>query len=233
VSAPARVRRFSRTERLAHWLLAVAFFVMLGSGLALLLPSLAGVIDRPTAKAWHLDASFALVAGLVVLGLVGDRRGLRRVAAEVDRFDRDDARWLRRGPAAALGRDEGPPQGRFNAGQKLNALLIFGLMGVMYVTGLLLLEGEADTRFRFAGTVMVHDWGMLVLLLLVAGHLYLAVLHPTTRHALRGITLGDVDRGWATHHHRKWVEGLSEDEPEAPPTARPAAPAASAGTSPS
>jgi formate dehydrogenase subunit gamma len=41
---------------------------------------------------------------------------------------------------------------------------------------------------------------------LVAGHLYLAVLHPATRHALRGMTLGDVDEDWARKHHAKWVE---------------------------
>jgi formate dehydrogenase subunit gamma len=40
----------------------------------------------------------------------------------------------------------------------------------------------------------------------VAGHLYLAVLHPATRHALRGMTLGDVDEDWARRHHSKWVE---------------------------
>ncbi len=42
--------------------------------------------------------------------------------------------------------------------------------------------------------------------LLVAGHVYLAVLHPATRHALRGITLGTVRRDWAEDHHADWVD---------------------------
>ena len=42
--------------------------------------------------------------------------------------------------------------------------------------------------------------------MLVAGHLYLAVIHPTTRHALRGMTRGDVREDWAREHHSKWVE---------------------------
>ena len=54
--------------------------------------------------------------------------------------------------------------------------------------------------------MIVHDWGTLILMFLVAGHLYLAVLHPATRHALRGMTLGDVDEDWARKHHAKWVE---------------------------
>ncbi|MEO9174597.1 MAG: hypothetical protein ABI317_03705, partial [Gaiellales bacterium] len=49
-----RIARFSRTERMAHWLLASTFFVMLGSGLALYLPALSNTVARPTAKAWHL-----------------------------------------------------------------------------------------------------------------------------------------------------------------------------------
>jgi len=40
----------------------------------------------------------------------------------------------------------------------------------------------------------------------VAGHLYLAIVHRSTRHAMRGMVLGDVDRTWARQHHRTWVE---------------------------
>ena len=42
--------------------------------------------------------------------------------------------------------------------------------------------------------------------MLLVGHLYLAVIHPTTRHALRGMTRGDVREDWARAHHPKWVE---------------------------
>ena len=47
---------------------------------------------------------------------------------------------------------------------------------------------------------------MYVALVLLVGHLYLAVIHPATRHALRGMTLGSVRRDWAYEHHRKWIE---------------------------
>ena len=39
---------------------------------------------------------------------------------------------------------------------------------------------------------------MYVSLVLLVGHLYLALIHPATRHALRGMTLGTVDASdWA------------------------------------
>ena len=205
-SAEPRVLRFTRTERAAHWLLAVTFFVMLFTGLCLSVAAFQGILDRPTAKAWHLWSAVALAAGLVLVIALGDRRALARSAREIDRFDADDGRWLRGAPRRLVSGRPAPPQGRFNAGQKLNAALIGGLMLAMFVTGFLLWYGERDTSYRFAGTVLVHDWGTLILMCLVAGHLYLAVLHPTTRHALRGMTTGEVDEAWAREHHPKWLE---------------------------
>jgi formate dehydrogenase subunit gamma len=200
-----RIARFSRTERVAHWLLAGTFFVMAGSGLALYLPTLSASIARPTAKAWHLWSAAILGIGIVVVVALGDRRRLADTARDLERLDRDDARWLTGGPRRYVTGEASPPQGRFNAGQKLNAAITLGLMIVMAVTGLLLWYGEQDTRFRFAGSVDIHDWGSWFLIILVTGHIYLAVLHPATRKALRGITVGDVDREWAQRHHAKWV----------------------------
>jgi formate dehydrogenase subunit gamma len=216
-----RIARFTRTERAAHWLLASTFFVMLGSGLALYLPSLSNIVARPTAKAWHLWSAAALGIGLVALIALGNRRSLGRTARDLERLDGDDLRWVSGGPKRFVTGEPAPPQGRFNAGQKLNAAITLGLMIVMTVTGLLLWYGEQDTQFRLAGTVYVHDWGAWILILLVAGHMYLAVLHPATRHALRGMTIGDVDREWAAEHHAKWVAS-QEDVPVTPPAPPPA-----------
>ncbi|HEY3613893.1 MAG TPA: cytochrome b/b6 domain-containing protein [Gaiellales bacterium] len=228
--ARTRLRRFGLTERAAHWLLAVTFFAMLFTGLCLSVSAFQGILDRPTAKAWHLWSAIALAVGLVLVVLLGDRRALARSARQIDRFDADDAEWLKGGPRRVWNGRPAPPQGRFNAGQKLNASLIGGLMLAMYATGGLLWYGERDTSYRFAGTVMVHDWATLFLMLLVAGHLYLAVLHPATRHALRGMTLGDVDEDWARRHHAKWVESAAAGAPAPPaapetPPRRPAEPA--------
>jgi formate dehydrogenase subunit gamma len=184
---------------------------MLGSGLCLYLPSLAGVVDRPTAKAWHIDSAVVLGVGLLVLIVLGDRRSLGRTLKEADRFDGDDLEWLRGGPRRVLVRSDEPPQGRLNAGQKLNTAITLGLMVVLALTGFLLWEGERDTAYRFAGTVLIHDIASLLIVALVCGHLYLALLHPATRHALRGITTGEVDRSWAEQHHAKWA---AQAEPE-------------------
>src|SRR6187431_403555 len=190
------VRRFSRTERAVHWVHASAFLVLLGSGLVLYLPSLATEIGRrPLVKDVHLFTALAWAIALLAVVALGDRRGLRATTRELDVFDADDRRWL-------LGRHV--RQGRFNAGQKLNAALTAAFALLFAVSGALLWLGERDTRFRLDGTIVLHDILTYASVALVAGHLYLAVIHPTTRHALRGITRGSVREDWAREHHPKW-----------------------------
>ena len=145
MASKRRIARFGRTERAAHWLLAGTFFVMTGSGLALYLPSLSNIVARPTAKAWHLWSAAALGIGIVALIALGNRRSLADTARDLERLDRDDANWIAGAPKRFVTGDAAPPQGRFNAGQKLNAAITLGLLVVMAVTGLLLWYGEQDT----------------------------------------------------------------------------------------
>ena len=99
------------------------------------------------------------------------------------------------------------PRDRFNAGQKLNAVLTAAFALLFAVSGTLLWLGERNTSFRFDGTIVLHDGLTLFSVVLLTGHLYLALIHPATRHALRGVTRGDVRVDWAREHHAKWVDG--------------------------
>ena len=207
------VQRFSRAERAVHWVHAGAFFVLLGSGLVLYLPRLSELVSRrPLVKAIHIYTAVAWLIALVLIAVVGNRRALRATLRDLDVFDSDDRAWLR-------GRRV--PQGRFNAGQKLNFWLTAAFAVLFAVSGFLLWYGERDTRFRFASTILLHDGLMYISLVLLIGHLYLAVIHPATRHALRGITVGSVREEWAREHHTKWVETIDpgvRTEPRTPTT---------------
>jgi formate dehydrogenase subunit gamma len=192
---PGYVRRFSPVERLLHWANAAGFFFLLGTGLILYLPRLSMLVSRrQTIQGIHFWGGVGWLATLAVVIVLGGRR-LLATARELDTFDGDDLRWLR---------GRGAPQGRFNAGQKINAILTAAFTILFGVSGLLLWFGEQDTRYRFASTVILHDGLMYVSLLLLVGHLYLALIHPATRHALRGMTLGSVNTDWASRHHSKW-----------------------------
>jgi formate dehydrogenase subunit gamma len=190
--------RFSRTERTLHWVNALGSSVLLVTGLILYLPSLEVLVGRrPLVKDVHFWSGIGWIVALALVALLGDRRGLLRTARDVESFDLDDVRWLQgKRPA---------PQGRFNAGQKLNAAITAATTVLFLASGLLLWLGERDTRFRFASTVVLHDGLTFAMIALVLGHLYLSLLHPATRHALRGITLGTVSEEWAREHHPRWT----------------------------
>jgi formate dehydrogenase subunit gamma len=199
-----RLPRFNRTERAVHWVHAAAFFFLLGSGLCLYLPSLAEAVGRRgLLKSIHIYTAVAWAVALVAIVVAGDRRSLRRDVREIEFFDADDRTWIRGHKA---------PQGRFNAGQKLNTVFTAAFALLFVITGFFLWYGERDTRFRLPNALLVHDWLTYASVLLVMGHLYLAVVYPKTRHSLNGITRGWVREDWARRHHAKWVEAV-EAEP--------------------
>jgi formate dehydrogenase subunit gamma len=203
------VERFTLTERMLHWVHASAFFVLLGSGLVLYLPSLSSAIARrPLIKDIHFWTGISWAGAILLVSMVGNRRALLATIREIDLFDRDDRRFL-------AGRVHSP-QGRFNAGQKVNAILTAAFAVLFFVSGLLLWYGERDTRFRLDGTVFLHDALMYTSVVIVVGHLYLAVVHPTTRHALRGMILGTVREDWARAHHAKWSATMEAEAAPGP-----------------
>jgi len=197
-TAVVRIERFTRTERTLHWMHASAFFALLVTGLILYLPALSTLISRRNlVKNVHIWVAVAWAIALVVIFVAGNRKRLAEDWREIETIDRDDRRWLR-------GRRT--PQGRFNAGQKINALLTVAFALLFALSGFFLWLGERDHRFLFAGTGMLHDILTFLSVGLLVGHLYLALIHPSTRHALRGMTTGEVDEEWARKHHAKWVE---------------------------
>jgi formate dehydrogenase subunit gamma len=197
-AVPVRLTRFTRTERLLHWTHATGFLLMLATGLILYLPSLSTWISRRNlVKNVHIWTAVVWAVAIALIFVLGNRRALLDDWREAEAFDRDDRRWL------ALRR---APQGKFNAGQKLNVIATVAFALLFALSGFFLWLGERDHAFLFDGTGMLHDLLTFASVAVLVGHLYLAVIHPSTRHALRGITTGEVDEQWAVEHHRKWVD---------------------------
>ena len=190
------VRRFTITERAAHWLTAIAFFSMLASGL--LIGRSGGFHD--VMYAWHLASAGVLIAGLGLLALGGNRRALARTTRDLRRLDGSDRRWLAAFPSVMLANAPEPPAGRFNAGQKLNFLLISLLLLVLLGTGIQTIVVGPHHNLIFGG----HKLATIAACVLVGGHLYMALLNPPTRPALRGMLTGSVDADWAARHHPLW-----------------------------
>jgi formate dehydrogenase subunit gamma len=192
------VKRFDRTERTLHWTHAVGFFAMLATGLILYLPFLSEMVSRRNlVKNVHIFSAVGWALAILLIFIVGNRRRLAESWREIETIDHDDRRWLQ---------GKRSPQGRFNAGQKVNTILTVAFAVLFAVSGFFLWLGERNHSYLFDGTGTVHDTLTLLSLILLVGHLYLALIHPTTRHALRGMTTGEVREDWAREHHPKWVK---------------------------
>jgi formate dehydrogenase subunit gamma len=202
------VRRFTRSEIAVHWTLAASVLAMILTGLAL-----GANVWHGVAFPLHIGSLFLLAGGVGLAALAGDRKALRGTARQLRRIDRDDRRWLRWAPRNVLrGGGDHPPVGRFNAGQKLNAILTGTLLAASICSGLYW-WGRLHGVFANSNVDgAIHNVAGAGIIALVCGHLYMAVLNPATRHALRGITTGNVDREWAAHHHSAWLAETERDQ---------------------
>jgi formate dehydrogenase subunit gamma len=207
------VRRFTRTELVVHWTLALTVLAMIATGVAL------GVnVWHAEVFPVHVGSVFVLAGGLVLAVVAGDHRAVGRTASDLGRFRPGDGRWLAQAPRISLRGGEGPPAGRFNAGQKLNTLLVTALLCASTASGL---YWWAELHGVFSNSNLdgaIHNVAGVTIIVLVCGHLYMAVLNPGTRAALRGITTGSVDADWAAHHHAAWV---ADAYPATPPVGPP------------
>jgi formate dehydrogenase subunit gamma len=194
------------SERLAHWLLALAFAVMLATGLFI---GGIGPVHHSVVLAVHVGAAVVLLAGIaVLLASRSSRRSLAQLARDLRRISPSDWRWIRLAPrayATGAGTEALPPSGRFNGGQKVNARLVLLVLTVLYVSGVGELARRTSSLKSLGVLSAPHGLAAGVAAALVAGHVYLALLHRETRPSMRGITRGSVRRDWAEGHHAEWV----------------------------
>jgi formate dehydrogenase subunit gamma len=204
-----RVLRFTRSERAVHSLIAVAFFSLLISGL---------VVGRRgkfhnVMYAWHLVSAGALVAGVALVFVAGNRRALKGSARDLLQLGAEDRRWLARAPSRTLAQAPMPATGRFNAGQKLNFVSVCVLLAALYVSGVDTIVEGTQHNLIFA----VHKVATIAASILVAGHIYMAIVKRDTRAALRGMLTGEVDREWASEHYPGWTSAQPRAHSERPP----------------
>ena len=143
------VERFGRTERALHWVHATGFFAMLATGLVLYLPALSELVARRNlVKNVHIFSALAWAVAICLVVALGDRRRLAADWREIETLDRDDRRWLRGRRVA---------QGRFNAGQKLNAI-VTAAFAVLFAVSAVILAGMWTERFVLIVTSQSQDF---------------------------------------------------------------------------
>ena len=146
----------------------------------------------------HVSAVAMIALGVAVALLVGHRRALASSARRLFVIDRRDTAWLRARLHDPFHPDADPSWGMFNAGQKLLAWAVTTALALVIATGIV--------SWSQGGEGGLHGAAVLLTGLLVGAHIFMAVVNPSTRHALHGMVFGRVHRSWALKHHRAWME---------------------------
>jgi formate dehydrogenase subunit gamma len=214
------IERFSVVERLAHWSTAISFVTLALTGMLMLfgkhvvLPVFgysAFSVLAITAKGLHnfVGPVFSLSIMVTFILFVKDNFP-----------EKGDMTWLARF-GGFLSRNEHPPAGRFNAGEKLwfwGGLTVLGI--IMTITGLILdFPNFQQTRGQMQLAWAWHAIAAVLFIMGSMGHIYIGTLGM--EGAYTAMRRGVVDETWAREHHEYWYEDLkagrhASDGPAAP-----------------
>lgn len=187
------VHRFGLTERFAHWWTVSMVAAALLTGLALGDEAESG----PMLTA-HVGAVVLIGVGLLLALVLGNTRALLTAAFHLFTVDRRDAAWVRAHVPRSGARNDAGEWGMFNPGQKALAWALTLAVSAVVVTGI-----QAWNAGEGEGSL--HGAAVVVAMVLVGCHVFMAVVNPATRPALAGMVLGRVRRSWAEQHHGGWL----------------------------
>ncbi len=209
--AHVRVRRYSGSARLNHWVVAITFVLLTISGLALFSPSLyflTGLFGGGSVVRW-LHPWLGVILSVSFLGLF-----LRFAVANLP--ERGDWKWAMSVRAVLSGHEEYLPEiGKYNAGQKVMFWLQSMLIPVLLISGLTLWsDGRqfVETALGFKMSIdtqrlmaVVHAVAAVAAIVMWVVHVYAGIW---VRGTISAMTTGSVSGGWAWRHHRRWLRDI-------------------------
>ena len=193
-----RFKRFSGPELAIHWVNALPFLLLLLTGGAMVISRF--LVMEP--QTFHMVVWLHKTCALLWVSFVPLTTLLRWKVHWVDlrvmlTWGKEDLFWMLESMRSLRMKDAPlTPAGRFNTGQKINACLVIVYFFSFSITGvLMLLKGS-----------MLFPWYLHTALYFsamasVGGHLYLALINPSTRIALGGIFHGWSPMKYVEHHH--------------------------------
>lgn len=206
--AHIKVRRYSGSARINHWITAISFVLLTVSGLSLFHPSLFGLsalFGGGDNVRW-LHPIFGIVFAIGFIGLF-----LRFFVANLP--EGTDFVWLARIRHVLAGRDEYLPEvGKYNAGQKMVFWSMVVLVPTMLLSGLAIWESMLGTLQQWTGisltidqrrlAALIHASAAVLAIVIWITHVYAAIW---VRGTISAMTKGTVTGGWGWRHHRRWL----------------------------
>ena len=208
------VLRYAFKERLNHWVAAVSYLYLLGTGLAIWSPWLF-VWLAPLFGGGQFTRMSHPWAGLIFVASVFYMFEMWRRQM---RFQQVDREWWENLHYYITNQDDKmPPAGRYNAGQKLLFWTFFYASIVLLLTGLVLWFTDSlpwSLRWLRYASVLLHPAAAMLTIGNFMIHIYMGVF--AERGAFGSVIRGDVSLAFAKRYHPGWYEEIV-GSPEPPP----------------
>jgi formate dehydrogenase subunit gamma len=212
---------------LLHWFNAIVWLLELATGSALIvgpgyrfmpmwyLTMMQQVFgSRANLLHFHIAVGLAWTVVFLVYAIFGWRHYLHtEVLRKEIGLDHDDVNWLLIRILKLLNRSREPlpPQGAYNAGQKLYALLVYTMVPLIMITGLIMtLHLFSATAVAWSMVLHFFAAGMVLSGLMI--HIYMGAVFPEERPAFYSMITGLVDELYGYRHHFKWWRSVKLEE---------------------
>lgn len=201
---PRLIQRYTASQRLNHWLIALTFILLALSGLALFHPSMYWLTNLLGGGTWtRILHPFVGVFMFVCFLVLAVRMACHNVIRS------RDVQWLKSIRHVLANRKEKVPEtGRYNAGQKLVYWVFVACTIGLLLTGIIMWRSYFSYLFpvgliRLAS--LLHALFAFVMICAFIVHVYAGIW---VKGSVRAMTRGTVTPGWAWRQHRGWFRQL-------------------------
>jgi formate dehydrogenase gamma subunit len=154
------------------------------------------LLGDPFIKMVHLYASLPFILSPLIIYLRGSI-SVRDDITELMEWRYDDMNWF----IGLIKKNKIVFKGKFNGGQKANFLMTLLIITGLSITGFVIWMKSMFSRSFVELIFIVHDSLAIFSILLLSGHIILALYY---RESLKGIIYGTLDSGWAKEHYPDW-----------------------------
>ena len=200
------IERYTPAERIAHWVTAGTYVDCMITGLGFFTPYLYWLVaivgGGATARFWH---------PIVGIGFVIANFSLAPSMAARSRMIPEDRVWMDKVKYYITNEDDLlPPQGRFDAGQKIFYWAMFYGAIVLLLSGIVMWFPEGISRswhWVLPVVVIIHEAAALITIGGLIIHVYMGVF--VVPGSVKAMTIGYVSRGWAMLHAPLWYKKVA------------------------
>ncbi len=198
------VRRFTQVEVVYHAVQLILYLILFITGGVLIVSRIFELegFRGSTISNIHRVTGLVLIGFLLQTMIISafskNFTSLWNSLLESFKWQMNDIAWLFRMPLNIINPNVNLPlSGRFNSGQKLHLLVIFSELIVFSISGLIMIFLPG-----IISAWTLHAIFFIPAILFLGIHMFLSLLNPATRRALKGMVTGFVTEEYIHEHHQ-------------------------------